>query len=72
VIGTAAFSGTPGEINFVHVGNETIIQFQTGVGADIEGGIRITGGEPLLQEEVYPLMQSLLDRGVDLGHEDLL
>ena len=42
-IGQNAFSGTPGEINFVHVGNETIIQFQTGVGADIEGGIRITG-----------------------------
>jgi Ca2+-binding RTX toxin-like protein len=42
-VGQNAFSGTPGEINFVHVGNETIIQFQTGVGADIEGGIRITG-----------------------------
>jgi Ca2+-binding RTX toxin-like protein len=42
-IGQNAFSGTPGEINFVHVGNETVIQFQTGVGADIEGGIRITG-----------------------------
>ena len=25
--------------------------------------IEVTGGEPLLQEEVYPLMQSLLDRG---------
>lgn len=25
--------------------------------------VEITGGEPLLQEDVYPLMQSLLDRG---------
>jgi 7-carboxy-7-deazaguanine synthase len=25
--------------------------------------VELTGGEPLLQEEVYPLMQSLLDRG---------
>ena len=25
--------------------------------------VEVTGGEPLLQEEVYPLMQSLLDRG---------
>jgi 7-carboxy-7-deazaguanine synthase len=25
--------------------------------------VEITGGEPLLQEEVYPLMQSLVDRG---------
>jgi Ca2+-binding RTX toxin-like protein len=42
-IGQAAFSGAPGEINFVHLGNETIIQMQTGVDADIEGGIRIHG-----------------------------
>ena len=27
------------------------------------GLVEVTGGEPLLQEEVYPLMQSLLDRG---------
>src|SRR5919198_1301370 len=25
--------------------------------------VEVTGGEPLEQEEVYPLMQSLLDRG---------
>jgi 7-carboxy-7-deazaguanine synthase len=25
--------------------------------------VEVTGGEPLLQEEVYPLMQSLIDRG---------
>jgi 7-carboxy-7-deazaguanine synthase len=25
--------------------------------------VEVTGGEPLLQEEVYPLMQGLLDRG---------
>jgi len=25
--------------------------------------VEVTGGEPLLQEEVYPLMQSLVDRG---------
>ena len=27
------------------------------------GLVEVTGGEPLLQEEVYPLMQSLLDHG---------
>jgi Ca2+-binding RTX toxin-like protein len=42
-IGQAAFTGAPGEINFVHVGNETIIQMQTGVDVDIEGGIRLAG-----------------------------
>src|SRR6476620_11619044 len=25
--------------------------------------VEVTGGEPLLQEEVYPLMEQLLDRG---------
>ena len=25
--------------------------------------VEVTGGEPLLQKEVYPLMQALLDRG---------
>src|SRR6185312_8113938 len=25
--------------------------------------VEVTGGEPLLQEDVYPLMQGLLDRG---------
>jgi Ca2+-binding RTX toxin-like protein len=42
-IGQDGFSGTPGEINFVHVGNDTIIQMQTGVDADVEGVIRIAG-----------------------------
>jgi Ca2+-binding RTX toxin-like protein len=42
-IGAAGFSGTPGEINFVQVGGETIIQMQTGVENDIEMGIRIAG-----------------------------
>jgi hypothetical protein len=42
-IGAAAFSGTPGEINFIHLNGETIIQLQTGVEGDIEMGIRIAG-----------------------------
>jgi serralysin len=42
-IGAAAFSGAPGEINFVQVNGETIIQIQTGVVTDIEMGIRIPG-----------------------------
>ena len=32
-IGAAAFSDTPGEVNFVHVNGDTIIQLQTGVAA---------------------------------------
>ena len=28
--------------------------------------VEITGGEPLLQKEVYPLMQALLDRGFEV------
>jgi Ca2+-binding RTX toxin-like protein len=42
-IGAAGFSGTPGEINFVHLNGETIIQLQTGVVGDVEMGIRIAG-----------------------------
>jgi Ca2+-binding RTX toxin-like protein len=42
-IGTSAFSGTPGEVNYYHSGGDTIIQMQTGTSADIEGGIRIAG-----------------------------
>ena len=42
-IGDAAFSGTPGEINYVHAGGNTIIQMQTGTSADVEGVIRIYG-----------------------------
>jgi Ca2+-binding RTX toxin-like protein len=42
-IGQAAFSGAPGEVNFVHIGNETIIQMQTGQDADVEAAIRLAG-----------------------------
>jgi Ca2+-binding RTX toxin-like protein len=42
-IGAAGFSGTPGEINFVHVDGDTIIQLQTGVVGDVEMAIRIEG-----------------------------
>jgi serralysin len=42
-IGTAAFSGTPGEINYYHAGGDTYIQMQTGTSADVEGIIRIAG-----------------------------
>jgi Ca2+-binding RTX toxin-like protein len=42
-LGTAAFSGDPGEINYYHSGGETIIQMQTGTSVDIEGGIRLSG-----------------------------
>jgi Ca2+-binding RTX toxin-like protein len=41
-IGNAAFTG-PGQVNFVQVGGETIIQMQTGQDADVEGIIRIAG-----------------------------
>lgn len=38
--------------------------------ADVESRgtklVEITGGEPLLQKDVYPLMQTLLDRGYDV------
>ena len=42
-IGTAAFSGTPGEINYFHSGGNTYIQMQTGTSADVEGVIRLAG-----------------------------
>ena len=42
-IGTAAFSGTPGEINYAFVAGETVIQLQTGVDADVEAVIRLNG-----------------------------
>ena len=35
-IGAAAFSGASGEVNFVHVNGDTIIQLQTGVAVDID------------------------------------
>jgi Ca2+-binding RTX toxin-like protein len=41
-IGQAAFTG-PGQINFVQVGGETIIQMQIGQDPDVEGIIRIAG-----------------------------
>jgi Ca2+-binding RTX toxin-like protein len=42
-IGQAAFSGAPGEVNFVHQNGETIVQMQTGVVADSDASIRIPG-----------------------------
>jgi Ca2+-binding RTX toxin-like protein len=42
-IGTAPFSGTPGEINYAFVAGETVIQLQTGVDADVEAVIRLNG-----------------------------
>jgi Ca2+-binding RTX toxin-like protein len=42
-IGMAAFSGTPGEINYYHFGGNTYIQLQTGNSADVEGVIRLDG-----------------------------
>jgi Ca2+-binding RTX toxin-like protein len=42
-IGNAPFSGTPGELNYVYVGGDTIVQMQTGTSADVEAVIRLTG-----------------------------
>jgi Ca2+-binding RTX toxin-like protein len=42
-IGTAAFSGTPGEVRYYHLGADTYIEMQTGTSADVEGVIRIDG-----------------------------
>jgi Ca2+-binding RTX toxin-like protein len=42
-IGTAPFSGTPGEINYAFVDGQTVIQLQTGIDADVEGIIRLNG-----------------------------
>jgi Ca2+-binding RTX toxin-like protein len=42
-IGMAAFSGTPGEINYYHSGGNTYIQLQTGNVVDVEGVIRLDG-----------------------------
>jgi Ca2+-binding RTX toxin-like protein len=41
-IGAAAFSGTPGEINYYHADGNTYIQMQTGTSTDVEGVICIT------------------------------
>jgi Ca2+-binding RTX toxin-like protein len=42
-IGTAPFSGAPGEIRYVHSGGDTLIQMQTGIDPDVEGVIRLAG-----------------------------
>jgi serralysin len=42
-IGSAALSGTPGEINYVHANGSTLIQLQTGTSADAEAVIRLAG-----------------------------
>jgi Ca2+-binding RTX toxin-like protein len=42
-IGTNAFSGTPGEVNYYHSGGNTYIQMQTGTSPDVEAVIRIDG-----------------------------
>jgi serralysin len=42
-IGTAAFSGTPGELGYVHFCGSTFILMQTGTSPDVEGVIRLPG-----------------------------
>jgi Ca2+-binding RTX toxin-like protein len=42
-IGTNAFSGTPGEINYVQANGNTYIQLQTGTAVDVEAVICIEG-----------------------------
>jgi Ca2+-binding RTX toxin-like protein len=42
-IGTAAFSGTPGEIRYYQSGGNTYIEMQTGTSADVEGVIMLSG-----------------------------
>jgi serralysin len=42
-IGTAIFSGTPGEIRYYHSGGNTYIDLQTGNSVDVEGVIRLDG-----------------------------
>ena len=42
-IGNAAFSGTPGELNYYQSGGDTYIQMQTGTSTDIEGVILLPG-----------------------------
>src|SRR5215211_4781612 len=42
-IGTAAFSGKPGEVRYYHSGSNTYIEMQTGASVDIEGAIRLDG-----------------------------
>jgi Ca2+-binding RTX toxin-like protein len=42
-IGTAAFSGTPGEIRYYHADGHTFLEMQTGTSVDVEGVIRVNG-----------------------------
>jgi Ca2+-binding RTX toxin-like protein len=42
-IGTAAFSGTPGEVRYYHSGGNTYIEMQIGLFTDVEGVIRLDG-----------------------------
>jgi Ca2+-binding RTX toxin-like protein len=42
-IGTAAFSGTPGEVRYYHDDGTTYIEMQTGTSVDIEGLIALNG-----------------------------
>jgi Ca2+-binding RTX toxin-like protein len=42
-IGNAAFSGNPGELNYIYVNGDTIIQMQTGTSPDVEAVIRLEG-----------------------------
>jgi Ca2+-binding RTX toxin-like protein len=42
-IGTAAFSGTPGELRYFHADGYTYVEMQTGTSVDVEGIVRLTG-----------------------------
>jgi Ca2+-binding RTX toxin-like protein len=42
-IGTAAFSGTPGETRYYHSGGNTYVEMQTSLLTDVEGVIRLDG-----------------------------
>jgi Ca2+-binding RTX toxin-like protein len=42
-IGQGAFTGAPGEINYFYSGGNTIVQLQTGMDPDVEGGIVLSG-----------------------------
>jgi Ca2+-binding RTX toxin-like protein len=42
-IGTAAFSGAPGELRYYHADGNTYLAMQTGTEADVEGVIRLYG-----------------------------
>jgi Ca2+-binding RTX toxin-like protein len=42
-IGTAAFTGTPGEIRYYHFGGDTYVEMQVSLLTDVEGVIRLDG-----------------------------